>query len=777
MSNGEEKGDILFTGDMGKALFMKNDGKSCVGDLCAHHKLTKSTEENNKDKDAGSVIYICPMHLEIRRLGPGACPICGMSLEPETITNAHEELRSDFKRRLWISLFLTVPLFALTMVSHLLEFFGIDDGGSFLDERYSPYIQWFLSTPVIFWAGNIFFKRAFSSALQGHLNMFTLVSLGVGAAYGYSVCVLVLNALSISWPGAGLYFEPAAGIICLVLLGQWIEEIGREKANKAILHLLDLSPEYGYLVEGSDLKKVLLSHIKIGDILRVRPGERVPVDGVIIEGSGYLNESMMTGEAFPVKKIEANRVIGGTLNGDDSFTMRATHVGDETLLAHIIGLVVTAQRTKAPIQKLVDKVASHFVPFVIAISFFTAMTWIVLGEEAYALTSAVAVLIIACPCALGLATPLSIVMATARGARTGIITRRAEDLERLSGVDTIIFDKTGTLTEGKPVLHEVVKVSTYGEKTLLALAASLETHSGHPLGKAIVEAAQTRSLAFKDLKNVHPLASKGLSAFWGKKAILLGSSELMGEEGVDMSSVLSHVEFLRQKGQTVIFMSMDKKLVALFVLSDPLKAYAKDVVQTLFHQKKRVILLTGDHESTAMGIANRVGINHVEASVLPERKFQVIKDLQEKGHKVAMIGDGVNDAPALMQADVGIAMGTGADAAMESAGITLISGDLRMFLKAQILSRKTMRNIWQNLAFAFGYNVLSIPIAAGAFYAVSGIILEPMVASAAMALSSVSVIWNAYRLKNANLDLTPFAQTSYEPDYEEHERLGTLLEN
>ncbi len=753
---------------------MENDGKSCLGGKCSHRTdQSKKTKMGQAPKEG--TIYLCPMHLEIRRLVPGACPICGMDLEPESVSRDTFHVSSEFRKRLWLAVILTLPLFALTMSAHFLEFLGMIQISSRMNQLYFPCVQFALATPVVWWAGGIFFKRAFVSGRQGHLNMFTLISLGVGAAYGYSVCVLLFRFLGIPWPGGDIYFEPAAGIVCLVLLGQWFEELGREKANKAILHLLDLNPEYGYVIQGETIDKVLLAHIKEGDLLRVRPGEKVPVDGVIMEGAGSLNESTMTGEAFPVRKEVGDSVIGGTLNGDDSFTMRATRVGQQTLLAHIIGLVITAQRTKAPIQKLVDNVSSHFVPLVIAIAFFTAMTWIVWGQEAYALTSGVAVLIIACPCALGLATPLSIMMATGRGARAGIITRRAEDLERLASVDTIIFDKTGTLTEGKPRVSEVVVLKQYGENTLLSVAGGLEIHSAHPLAASIVEAAKERHVLLKNIKSVRTYGSIGLTGKWGAKNVILGNGSLMEQQGVAMGDIHPHVDFLRQKGQTIVFMSINQKLEALFVISDPIKPYAKDVVQSLMAEGKKVILLTGDHESTAYGIANRLGIQTVEAGVFPERKYDLIKELQKQGHKVAMVGDGVNDAPALMQADVGIAMGNGADAAMESAGITLMSGDLRMFLRAQVLSKKTMRNIHQNLFLAFGYNVLAIPLAAGALYPVFGIVLEPMVASLAMALSSLSVIWNAYRLKNCTLETRVFPHAPSDPNNEEHERLGSLL--
>ena len=701
--------------------------------------------------------YTCPMHPEIVRSAPGNCPICGMALEPREITAAEEanpEL-ADMTWRLWISIALAVPLLAL-MVSDLVPSMPLQH---LLSPRTWAWIEFVLATPAVLWCGWSFFVRGRQSVMNRSLNMFTLIALGTGAAYFYSVvATFVPQLFPPSFRAEGgqiaLYYEPAVVIIALVLLGQVMELRARSQTGSAIRALLGLAPKTARRldVQGGEAD-VLLDQVQVGDRLRVRPGEKIPVDGIVLEGHSSVDESMVSGEPIPVEKDVAAKVTGGTVNGTGGFVMRAERVGADTLLSQIVKMVSQAQRSRAPIQRLADRVASFFVPAVILAAVATFIVWYLVGPQprfAHALVNAVAVLIVACPCALGLATPMAIMVGTGRGAGAGILIRNAETLETFGKVNVLIVDKTGTLTEGKPTLHSVVPQPGIGEAELLQLVASLERSSEHPLAGAIVKGAENRSLTLTEVQDFRSTTGKGVTGTVSGKRMAIGNAELFRELGIDPTSLLTQAEDLRQQGQTVMLIAADGTVAGLVSVSDPIKDSALDAIRELKAAGLSVIMVTGDNATTAKAVADNLDIAF-EADVLPQQKAEVVKRHQQEGSIVAMAGDGVNDAPALAQANVGIAMGTGTDVAMEAGGITLLSGDLRGILRARRLSQSTMRNIRQNLFFAFVYNAVGVPLAAGVLFPLFGLLLNPMIAAAAMSFSSVSVITNSLRLRTAKL--------------------------
>ncbi len=702
--------------------------------------------------------YTCPMHPEIIRDAPGSCPKCGMALEARSVTLAEEknpELE-NMTRRFWVGVALSLPVLIAVMADML--------PGQPLHQLMSAHLlvwfQFILSTPVVVWCGWPFFERAWASVVNRSPNMFTLIGIGVGTAYLYSVVATLLpdifpESLRVHGGMVAVYFEAAAVITTLVLLGQVLELRARSKTSGAIRALLGLAPKTARLIgaDGSE-HDVALEQVKVGDALRVRPGEKIPVDGVVTEGQSAVDESMVTGEPIPVEKIYNSKVTGGTVNGTGGFLMRAERVGSETLLAQIVRMVGEAQRSRAPIQKLADLVSSYFVPAVVAVAAITFLIWASLGPEprlAYALVNAVAVLIIACPCALGLATPMSIMVGTGRGAVAGVLIKNAEALELLEKVDTVVIDKTGTLTEGKPKLVTVEVVAGANESDVLRLAASLEKASEHPLAAAIVAGAQERQLQLAKDQGFQSYTGKGIFGVVEGKRVALGNAKLFDELKISADALRDRAEHLRGEGQTVMFVAIEKQLAGLIGVADPIKASTKEAIGLLHESGVRVVMLTGDGKTTADAVARQLGIDEVHAEVLPSQKGEIVKRLQAAGRIVAMAGDGINDAPALAQAQVGIAMGTGTDIAMESAAVTLVKGDLRGIAKARRLSQGTMRNIRQNLFFAFFYNLLGVPIAAGILYPFFGILLSPMIASAAMTFSSVSVITNALRLNKLEL--------------------------
>ena len=699
-------------------------------------------------------IYTCPMHPEVRQDGPGSCPICGMALEPEEVTleeGPNPEL-ADMQRRFWIGLVLTLPVFVLEMGAHVF--------GHFLHSQTSNWLQLALATPVVLWAGWPFFVRGWQSIVNRSLNMFTLIAIGTGVAWLYSVvATLFPGAFPAAFRGAegavAVYFEAAAVITVLVLLGQVLELRARERTSGAIKALLGLAPRtarrLGAAGEESD---VPLEEIHVGERLRVRPGDKVPLDGEVLEGGSNVDESMVTGEPMPVRKTAGAKVIGGTINGQGSFVMRADKVGRDTMLAQIVQMVAQAQRSRAPIQRLADVVAGWFVPAVIAIAVLAFIVWAIWGPPpamVYALIGAVSVLIIACPCALGLATPMSIMVGVGRGAGAGVLIKNAEALERLEKVDTLVVDKTGTLTEGKPKVTALHPAPGVDEAELLRLAASLERASEHPLAAAVVAAAEARSLKLSETVDFHSPTGRGVIGKVEGRQVALGNAKYLAELGADVASLHSRAEELRRDGATVIFAALDGRAAGLIAIADPIKATTPAAIRALRDEGVRIVMLTGDERATAEAVARSLGIEEVEANVLPEQKGAVVKRLREQGRVVAMAGDGVNDAPGLAAADVGIAMGTGTDVAIESAGVTLLRGDLEGIVRARKLSRAVMRNIRQNLFFAFFYNAAGVPVAAGVLYPFFGVLLSPIIAAAAMSFSSVSVIANALRLRAARL--------------------------
>ena len=701
-------------------------------------------------------IYTCPMHPEIRQVGPGPCPICGMALEPELATadsGPNPEL-ADMARRFWIGLALALPVMVLEMGGH---FVGPHD---WVDPTLSNYIQFAFATPVVLWAGWPFFVRGYQSLLTRNLNMFTLIAMGTGVAYVYSVVASFAPGIfPMAFRGHGgapaVYFEAASMITVLVLLGQVLELRAREATSGAIKALLDLAPKTARRVkdDGSD-EEVSLDAVVVGDHLRVRPGDKVPVDGIVLEGHSSLDESMVTGESMPVSKDKDARVIGGTLNTSGSFVMRADKVGRDTLLSQIVQMVATAQRSRAPIQRLADQVAGWFVPAVIAVALVAFAAWAAFGPEphfAFGLVAAVSVLIIACPCALGLATPMSIMVGVGRGAQAGVLIKNAEALERMEKIDTLVVDKTGTLTEGKPKVVAVVALPDFDEAQVLRFAASVERGSEHPLAAAIVAAAAERNIELGKVRGFDAPAGKGVIGMVDGKRLALGNGKFLSELNIDTSSLSDEAERLRTDGATAIFLAVNGKLAGVIAIADPVKATTPKALAALSADGIRVVMLTGDNRTTALAVAKRLGITEVEAEVLPDQKSAVIEKLRREGRVVAMAGDGVNDAPALAAAEVGIAMGTGSDVAIESAGITLLKGDLTGIVKARALSAAVMSNIRQNLFFAFIYNSAGVPIAAGVLYPTFGLLLSPIIAAAAMALSSVSVVGNALRLRRVEL--------------------------
>lgn len=706
---------------------------------------------------AEGTIYTCPMHPQIRQPGPGNCPICGMTLEPEvaTVETGPSAELVDMTRRFWIGLALSLPVLALEMGGHLTNLHML------LGAQSSNWVQLVLATPVVLWAGWPFFERAWASLVTRQLNMFTLIAMGTGVAWAYSVVATVAPGIfpqtfRAADGSVAIYFEAAAVITVLVLLGQVLELRAREQTGGAIRALLDLAPKTARRVrdDGSD-EDVALDAVIVGELLRVRPGEKVPVDGELVEGRSSVDESMITGESMPVTKEAGAALIGGTLNRTGGFVMRAGKVGRDTMLARIVHMVAEAQRSRAPIQRLADEVSGWFVPVVIGIAILAFTAWGIWGPEprlAHGLVAAVAVLIIACPCALGLATPMSIMVGVGRGAGLGVLIKNAEALERFEKIDTLVVDKTGTLTEGKPKVTVLKAVDGVSAADLLRLAATLERASEHPLATAIVDAAKERELPLGRAEDFDSPVGKGVTGIVDGRKLVIGSHRIMAEEGVDLSALAGEAETLRGEGATVIFVAIDGSLGGLLAIADPIKATTPAAVQALKNAGVRVVMLTGDNKTTAQAVARKLGINEVEAEILPEDKAKVVARLRKEGRVVAMAGDGVNDAPALAAADVGIAMGTGTDVAIESAGVTLLKGDLRGIVRARQLSHATMNNIRQNLFFAFIYNAAGVPIAAGVLYPAFGLLLSPIIAAAAMALSSVSVIANALRLRRTALD-------------------------
>ena len=701
--------------------------------------------------------YTCPMHPEIRQMGPGSCPICGMALEPVHISldeQPNEEL-DEMTRRLRWSIALTLPIL-LVMVD---EFLPGQPIHARINVRFLNWMELALATPVVVWGGWVFFARGWASVVSRHLNMFTLIALGVGAAYGFSVVATLAPDLfphAFRMGGAvPVYFEPAAVIVVLVLLGQVLELRARSRTGAAIRTLLGLAPKTARRIDPDGTERdMALGDVRVGDRLRVRPGERVPVDGVVLDGATSVDESMVTGEPIPVEKAPGDPATGGTVNGTGTIVMRATRVGADTLLAQVVRMVTEAQRSRAPIQRLADVVAGWFVPLVVIAAVATFIVWALVGPPprlSHAFVNAIAVLIIACPCALGLATPMSIMVGTGRGAEAGVLFRNAEALEVLEAITTLVVDKTGTLTEGKPRLVTVAPSPPLDETTFLRLVASLERVSEHPLAGAIVAGAGERRIGLSPVQQFASTTGEGVSGQVEGRVVAIGNLRYLERLDVDPGVLRAPADELRRAGQTVMFVVIDGRSAGLIGVADPVKPTTRDAIDALHRERVKVVMLTGDNRTTAEAVARAVGIDAIEADVLPDRKAAVVKQLQQRGERVAMAGDGINDAPALAQADVGIAMGTGTDVAMESAAVTLVKGDLRGIVRARRLSRATMKNIRQNLFFAFVYNVLGVPIAAGVLYPVFGWLLSPMIASAAMTFSSVSVIANALRLRKVHL--------------------------
>lgn len=720
------------------------------------HSGQDTRQDATDSGDAAAAEYTCPMHPEIRQPGPGSCPICGMALEPVSVTvdtGPNAELVS-MTRRFWVGLVLAIPVFLVEMGGHV--FGWVHEA---IPPRASAWIQLALATPVVVWAGWPFFVRGVASVRHRHLNMFTLIAMGTGVAWVYSVVATVAPGIfPDSFRDMGsvdVYFEAAAVITVLVLLGQVLELRAREQTSGAIRSLLDLTPQTARRLreDGTD-EEVSLDGVQVGDRLRVRPGEKVPVDGIVEEGRSSMDESLVTGESMPVTKTTGDTVIGGTINQTGGLVMRADKVGRDTMLSRIVAMVAEAQRSRAPIQRMADRVAGIFVPVVIGIAVIAFVVWALVGPHprlAHALIAAVTVLIIACPCALGLATPMSIMVGVGRGARLGVLIKNAEALERMEKVNTLVVDKTGTLTEGQPSLTQIVPADGFDPDEVLRLAAGVERASEHPLGQAIVSGAQDRAVTIPDVTDFDSPAGRGVAGVVDDHRVCLGSADFLSSQQISTGSLAAQADQLRADGATVIFVGVDGQVAGVFAIADPIRATTPEAVRALRAQGIEVVMLTGDNRVTAQAVGRQLGIDRVEAEVLPDHKGDLVKQLRGEGRVVAMAGDGVNDAPALATADVGLAMGSGTDVAMESAGITLLNGDLNGIVRARQLSHKTMSNIRQNLLFAFIYNAAGIPIAAGVLYPVLGVLLSPVIAAAAMALSSVSVISNALRLRSQRL--------------------------
>lgn len=701
--------------------------------------------------------WTCPMHPEIIRASPGSCPICGMALEPRTYAGEERNPELvDMARRFWVSLVLLIPLVFVAMGSMIPGVASMIS--NLIPPQLMKWVELLLATPVVLWAGWPFFARGWNSIKTRNLNMFTLIALGVGVAYLYSVIAALFPGIfpaSFKRNGeVSLYFEAAAVIVTLVLLGQVLELKARSKTGAAIKALLGLAPKTARRIKDGVEEDIPLEHVKPGDILRVRPGEKIPVDGVVIDGTSSVDESMVTGEPIPVEKEKGDRVIGATVNGTGMLIMKAEKVGADTLLAQIVHMVAEAQRSRAPIQKLADVVAAYFVQIVVAVAVITFIAWAWIGPEprmAHAIINTVAVLIIACPCALGLATPMSIMVAMGKGATAGVLFKNAEAIEVMEKVDTLVVDKTGTLTVGKPSLMEIVPAKGFDERSILHFAASLERASEHPLGAAIVKGAEQRGISLIGVENFESLTGKGVVGEIQGHRIALGNRKLLDDFGIDPDELSEKAEAMRKEGQTVMFIAVDGRIAGLLGVADPIKETTPEAIEALHREGIRIVMVTGDNRTTAEAVSKKLGLDEVIAEVLPDQKTHVVKRLQDEGRIVAMAGDGINDAPALAQAHVGIAMGTGTDVAMESAGVTLVKGDLRGIVRARRLSKATMRNIKQNLFWAFIYNTLGVPIAAGVIYPFFGILLSPIFAAAAMSFSSVSVVGNALRLRGARL--------------------------
>ena len=730
--------------------------KHCKGDFDKNPEaFVGEKTPSTKTVSEKGVIHTCPMHPEVQRVGHGSCPRCGMALEPKTVSGEEQNSELiDMTRRFWAGVILTIPLVLIVMR-------GIIPGislESLISHEVIKWMELILATPVVLWAGWPFFVRGWQSLMTRNLNMFTLIGIGVGVAYIYSlVAALFPGIFPVSFRKdgeMGLYFEAAAVIVTLVLLGQVLELKARSKTGAAIKMLLGLAPKTARRIKDGTEEDVPIEHVKIDDIIRVRPGEKMPVDGVVIEGTSSVDESMVTGEPIPVQKQKGDRVIGATVNGTGMLIMKAEKVGEDTLLSQIVKMVAEAQRSRAPIQKLADVVAAYFVQIVMAVAVLTFVIWAWLGPEprmAYAIINAVAVLIIACPCALGLATPMSIMVAMGKGAMAGVLFKNAEAIEVMRKIDTIVVDKTGTLTVGKPKLINIIPANGFDEKSVLHFGASIERGSEHPLASAIVKGAEERGISLTHVDGFESVTGKGVMGKIERHKIALGSLKLLEDIGIDPGELSQKAKTMRIGGQTVMFVAVDGKAAGLLGVADPIKETTPEAIEALHNEGIRIVMLTGDNRTTAEAVAKKLKLDDVIAEVLPDQKSEVVKRLQNEGRVVSMAGDGINDAPALAQAHVGIAMGTGTDVAMESAGVTLVKGDLRGIVRARRLSRATMRNIKQNLFWAFAYNALGVPIAAGILYPFFGILLSPMIAAAAMSFSSVSVISNALRLRRVKL--------------------------
>jgi Cu+-exporting ATPase len=722
------------------------------------HYLSGAHKQAEKEAPKGT-LFTCPMHPDVVQEGPGTCPICGMALEPMGVPSPDDGPNPelvDFKRRFFVGALLTLPLLLLTMGPLI----GLGFLREALGERAALWVELFLGTPVILWCGCPFLERGYRSVISRNLNMFTLIAMGVMAAWLFSVAAVIAprmfpEGFRSEGGHVGVYFEAGAVIVVLVLLGQLMELGARERTGSAIRALLDLAAKSARIVkeDGSE-EEIPLEEVQVGQHIRVRPGEKIPVDGTVVEGRSSVDESMISGEPVPVEKVEGDKVTGATINGTGSLVFKAERVGANTVLSQIVEMVASAQRSRAPIQKLADSVAGIFVPAVMAVAVVAFVAWALWGPEpalAYALVSAVSVLIIACPCALGLATPMSIMTATGRGAQAGVLIKNAEALERFAKVDTLIVDKTGTLTLGKPKLVAVLPEEGHSEDEVLRIAASLERGSEHPLAEAIVSGAEERGLDLVKAEAFDAVTGKGVKGSVDGKAVALGNAKLLADLGIDAAGFTEAADARREEGETVMFVVIGKTVAGLVTVADPIKETTQAALKALHAEGLRIVMATGDNEKTARAVAARLGIDDIRADVLPEDKARIIKDLQQQGHKVAMAGDGVNDAPALAQADVGIAMGTGADVAIESAGFTLVKGDLNGIVRARRLAHATMRNIKQNLFFAFVYNAAGVPVAAGLLYPFIDLLISPMFAAAAMSLSSVSVVGNSLRLRGVKL--------------------------